>query len=666
VAYNYLDETQLADALHDSEEYMKDFYDPIPELMRITRGKPGRVPAGKPKVTDGTLAGVRRETPKQIIQQPPTGVVTLKENPEVEGVLNGTLTDVILRNANSGGTPYAKSLKAIKSTIDVGSAWAECFYNRRGSLLYADYRLKFYRDVLFEKGKVSEFDANYILVVDWMTEGDIKAVIWQEKQRKHTETEWNLKALQELLDKGPADKDQDSKSPAEKKANAANGYFKLIKFRQIGVGATWYIYAPTIKKTVYTCTSKDPRGVIPVHGLVPEEDDGNPLGEPLAAISAPKQNLLDFDMQMYQYGQGLQYSPPTKLWGTTPAAKIQLVPDRVIKMEGSRATDDFEAVQIGNNAINNFPANYGLIKSQILNELGRRTDSSISSASGNVGFSKTPEGLRNNKAVTDVSDNHLRKSYELWQGRIFETLLNIHVAESVGKKELDLQPETIKRYKLDTKPTVDYGKYGETPGVISFTVNAGTSQAADNEAETEKLTNLMTIKSKIPNPDDKDMLMYNQIVSNAGVDNADKLKYSDEEILEAQERRKEAAVLAHETAKANLQAAQLAGQPQQPAPATPPPPKEPKLLGESIAWKPGDLSPAERAQALAQVGVQADSDGTSTPNAVTQATETATKIDKHVHDKTMAIAGHVAGRQDAESAREDRKEKQPEAVGSKY
>lgn len=647
MAYDYLDEKALADALHDSEEYMKDYYTHIPELQRITRAKPGKVPEGKPRVTDGTLAGIRREMPKQTIQQIPTGKAVVKGFNDMEGQISGVLTDIILPNANSGGTPFAKAKKAIRNTVDVGSAWAECFYNRRGDIFYADYRIKYYADVLFENGKVSEFDTNFMPVIDWLTEGDLKAIIWQEQQRKYTKSDYDLKALQEMLDKGPQEKDEQNKTPEEKKAGkGAAGFFKLVRFYQIGVGATFYYYSPLIDKVVYKCVSKDPRGIMPIHGLVAEEDDDNPLGEPLARYSAGKQNLLDFDMQMYQYGQGMSYSPAVKKWGDTPARKIKIAPDNVIEMNGNKSTDDFEVVNIGNSATANYAQNAGFIKTQMYNEMGQRPDSTIGSDVGAPGYSKTAAGVKQNKAVTDVSNNDLNQTYELWQGRVFETLLNIHFAYSQGKKEVDFEVETLKRLKLEKAPTIDYDKeYGK----IKFRVDASTSKAADADTENQKLTELLGIKAKMPSPDDKDMQMYNQIVTNAGVTDPEKLLYTDEEIQEAMMMRKEQQQMAHANAKlqlitANAQAQQILNPPEAPAeqPAPPPPPPQPKSLGESVTWKPGDLKPSERSQALAQVGIQADeNDPNPTPNEIAQATETATKIDKHAHDTSIAAGNHA-------------------------
>jgi hypothetical protein len=639
-AYNYLEESDLADALHDSEEYTSEFYGPIPELQRLTRGKPGKIPKGKPRVTEGTLASIRRQTPKQIIQQLPSGFSSIRNNDELQNQANAVLKDVIIANANSGGTPFAKAKRAIKSTFDVGSAWAWCFYNRTGAILHADYKLKNYADVLFEKGKVSEFDMNYQPMVEWMTESDIKAIMWQESQRKLTKSQYDLKALQRLLDHGPSLKPEAAKTPAERKANSTNGYYKWVYFFQRGVEATWYIYAPSIKETLWTGVTKDPRGIIPIHGLIAEDDDDNPLGEPLAGISAGKQNLLDFDMQMYQYGQAKHYSPTVKKWGDTPKSRIRLLPDEIIEMNGTKASgDDFEAVNMSNDAIANFGNNYGLIKTQIQSEMGNRNDSSVSSESGNPDFSKTSAGVKQGQQVTDNSNNDLRVSYELWQGRIFETLLNIQYAESKGKKDVDFKPDTIKRYKLEDKTQVDYDA---KIGPISYHIEASSSQATNTDAETEKLSALMDKKKDMENPDDKDMLMYNQIVRNTGVADPEKLLYTDDEITRATEMRKEQQELAHAAliaqGKQAMAESQAAENPQ-PAPEAAPP--QPKTLGESITWKPGDLSPEERAQALAQVGVKATTDGNDTPNAQAQAIDAATKADKHVHDTAVALSDHV-------------------------
>jgi hypothetical protein len=212
------------------------------------------------------------------------------------------------------------------------------------------------------------------------------------------------------------------------------------------------------------------------------------------------------------------------------------VPDAVIDMGGNKTTgNDIEAIDINNSAINNFPENYGLIKSQILNELGATSDTSISSTSGNPGFSKTDAGVDALQARLGVSDNDLRKAYELWFGRICETLLNLHFALTQGTKELDLKMDTMKRMKLDPLEPVTMD-FDQEYGPITFTVDASTSEASDSKKENEELIGLLELTSKYGGlRPDRQMAIINQIIQNSGVDDAEDLLYTDDEIAQARE-----------------------------------------------------------------------------------------------------------------------------------
>lgn len=545
---------------------MRPFFQPLAEYERLGRGLPGKIPKGKPRVTDGTLAGARREAPKRIIQQLPTGKVTIKKFPELEPYVNAVLTDEILLNANSSGTPYSKSKKAIKDTFTSGMSAAYVFYNRRGDKFFADFRRVYYKDIGFEKGKTSEFDSNVMKMTGWYTKLDIKAIIyWQKQLEKMAKErgekfypEWDLKILAQLLDEGLEEKDDEHKTEEEKKkSEGSTGYIKIEHIFQVGVGAKFYGYSPKLGKAVKRCETKDPRGIIPIHLLVPEEDDANPLGEALLSISAGKQNLLDFDMQMYQYNRGLLLSPPVKKWGNVPTSAIKLVPDAVIDMGGLKtAGNDIETVDINNSAISDYRNNSSYIKTQIYNELGSTSDSSISASVGAVGYSKTDRGVAAQENKLGTSDNDLRKVTEQWLGRIFETQLNIHFAESQGMKELELQKATIKRLKLEEPYVMDYS---QDLGPIKFTVDAGTTEASDSKQENEELVGLLDITSKYGGlRADRQMAIVNQVIKNSGVDDAEDLTYTDEEIEQAKQ-------VAEIQAKAELDAA-LNPQPAMPAP----------------------------------------------------------------------------------------------------
>jgi hypothetical protein len=584
VAFSFIDEKNIKDFVTESDDYMRPFYKDLAEYERIGHGKPGRVPKGKPTLTDGVGAAIKRETPKRIIQQVPTGKVSIKKCPELEPYVNGVLTDEILLNANSGGTPYSKSKKGIKDTITSGASFAYCFYNRRGDWFGADFKRVAVRDIGFEKGKTTEFDSNVMKMSGWYTKMDLKALIHYgknlEKSAKSrgetSEFGWYLKFLAQLLDENPDGKPDENKTAAEKAQNdGIPGFYRIDHVFQIGKGATFYAYSPRLDKVVKKTVSKDPRGIIPIHGMVPEEDDASPLGEALIAISAGKINLLDFDMQMYQYNRGALLEPPVKKWGNVPTSAIKLVPGAVIDMGGNKQSgNDIETVDINNSAITDYRNNSSYIKTQIYNEQGASSDSSISASVGAVGFSKTDRGVAQQEAKLGISDNDLRKCYESWFGRVCETMLNLHFAESKGKRELELKKETVKRLRLDPeKLTMDYDK---DYGPIAFTVDASTSEASDSKQENEQLVGLLEITQKYGGlRPDRQMAIVNQVIKNSGVDDAENLTYTDEEIEQAK---------------------QLALNPPPPAPAEPPMPAMPPMPVEGEVMPPQEQMPVPEEQ----------------------------------------------------------------------
>jgi hypothetical protein len=608
MTFSYLDPSKLKTAIDDSEGFMKPFYEPLPELERISRARPGRVPKGKPRITDGTSAAITRETPKNVIQQLPTGKVTVKNFPDIEKYVNATLTDQILPNANSGGTPYAKSKTAIKDLFRNGASIAYVFYGERNGKFGADYRRVYVKDVLFDKGKVSEFDSNRMFMVAWYTKSDLEAIKAQQEKLQQADREWKLDVLTELIEGAADGKTSDNQSEQDKKfTQEDNGYIKLYHCFQIGVGATFYTYSRKLDKVAKEWVNKDPRGVIPLHVLVAEEDYANPLGEPLLEISAGKQNLLDFDMQMYQYGRGMQYSPTLMKWGPINSRSVKMQPDGIINM-GPVGQSDIKALNIDNSAIASFGNNYGLIKSQILNETGRTAGATVSAESGDPQSSKTAAGVKDNQNRLGISDNDLRKVYELWQGRIYETMLNLEFAHGKGKKELDLKMETIKQLKLQREDTVTID-YDKDMGPISFSVDASSSQAADNEKESERLLSVLEVKAKfgVPEKPSKQMALLNQVIQNSGVDDPERLLYSDEEMEAAdaeydQQKQMAQQAAQQQQAMAEQQAA-MAGQAQAPV-SQPGEEQVPPEAGQPVEETPAEPQGLDEEEAQLVEGLQ--------------------------------------------------------------
>jgi hypothetical protein len=324
--------------------------------------------------------------------------------------------------------------------------------------------------------------------------------------------------------------------------------------------------------------------------------------------------------------------------------------------------------------------------------MGRRSDTTVSGSAGAPQASKTHAGVQQSQQVTDISNNDLLISYEQWQGRIWETCLNIHFAESQGQKEMQFERSTLSRLKTDKQPIIDYDKdYGK----IGYKANAFTSkrlsddQQVANMAQLEPLMTLQNIWALGQHGWKLDIGEFQKArMERMSLDSLDKI-ITKMDSKEAEAAKQEPYPIVDPPQfrinTSDMTPEQIAGvlarggvnvplAPNLP-PGAPLPPAQPgqmplglsaaqqaefileqqkmqiaaqsgqgtqapKTLGESITWQAGDLTKYERAQALAQVGVQASADPT-TPNDAKDAMDTAVKVDKHVHDTTLALSDHV-------------------------
>lgn len=502
MAFSYIDESNIGDAYDDSKAKFAPVLGKINEYERIARNEPkGDLPAGFPSTTDGTTASYVQARPKSVIQQIPTGLVrSLDDDLELADIANLVLTEDILPNATTSGTVIQKSWAALSKAMIYGSQPAFVFYSNKGDYFGADFKLPYIKDVILEAGKTYDKDCNVIFVRAWYQPNDIKALLAREKALGGSgiDSGWRANVLKDI-DLEIKAKDDESKTPAERKLNLEAGGIEIVFAFQRGKGGTFYGYSPDLKEVVYSVTNPDPRGEIPIHYLYHDLDMSNPIGRGAVEMVEGLQNMLDAEMQMFQYAQALGLNPPLIKRGTFDTSTVRFKNNAIWDL-GLDPNASITPVNISTQATSNFTSNYGLIKSQILN-INNANDTSVSAEVGNPGFSKTDSGVKAQQERVGLSDNHLRKQFEDWFSDVCETMLNIHFAQSSGKRTIELTQEYIKRKQLEDPQfaaktaTVDFDI--ELRG-FKFRVDASTSKIKDDTEAIENLKSVLELAQQDP------------------------------------------------------------------------------------------------------------------------------------------------------------------------
>lgn len=509
-AYQFLKPDNLIETYTSSKQYTESLTYPwFLEYERIARNEVHpSIPKKYPRTTDGTTASVIRKTPHRIVQQIPTGSLKGDKEDWLTIVAKFIYEHKIIPYADSQYGLIQKCWSVIEKAMTFGSVCTYTPMIMHEGYLCPDLVLPYWGDVMIQPGKLSDKDSNFVFIRSWWRKEDIEALIDREtkqsKKSKSYQSTWDTGVLQAVLD-FQTTKDIVAQTPVEReKAVNTKGGIELITGFQRGVGSIFYTFSPQLPvgdNVARTKANKDPRGEIPVQFMYSDIDYSNPLGRGVVELVGGLQNLMDAEMQMYQYNRALMLNPPIVKWGAFNKNRIKYEPNIIIDA-GSDPTAKVEPMAIDTTAISQFPQNLATMRNQLLTLL-QSPNTDLGAAAGN---SKTPQGVVMTGATISVDDNYIRKMFETWFERWSEGAVNQYFAERTGIEELQLDEETAETLKNvdgfdpsllspDNKIRINYDT--ATPN-LSFRVDPGSSQMKDDPNQYQAAVNLLEMTMKFP------------------------------------------------------------------------------------------------------------------------------------------------------------------------
>lgn len=554
--YSYLNPDNLKKVFADSKDYTDKLTEAFSDFERIARNRPHEKRSKElPSVTDGTTASIVQKTPKRIVQQLPTGTVESDDGDDwLDIVAQDVYENKILPHANQDYSLFEKAHLMIENGLTFGISTSYTTFTNHDGIFSPDMVIPYWGDVFFQRGKKSARSSSYVFLRSWWQTTDIDALIDSEKRLAKQAKErgeaydstWDVEALKEVKEH-KQDKDEKAKTPHEDDRGIQSEAIELVTAFQRGIKAKFYTFHPGTGKVVRTKINKDPRGAMPLDFLYGDIDGANPMGRGIVELIGGLQNLIDSDMQMYQWNRAYSMAPALQVYGNIPLSTVRLAPNQLIKI--TDPTGKVVPLTVDTRSLDNYPALYGLQKSQLLN-LVNSPDTSISAEVGNPGFSKTPAGINQQQSIISVDDNAIRKRFEAWFQAWSETAINLYFAERSGVEKLRLSPRAAEKLKAlvkngtlppdfvseDNEILIDYDT--ATPA-LNFRIDASTSKMKSDADSLEQLTGLLGLINESPIlqqiiPQEKIIGLYNSIVGVSGVEDPEKLSVDIEEFKQMQ------------------------------------------------------------------------------------------------------------------------------------
>lgn len=540
-----------------TEKWSKDF----DEFIRIARNEaPNDVPERYARVSDGTTASLIRKTPKRVIQQLPTGVVTADDRSDwLPIVAEFILLNKIIPYANGEYDLIQKFWTTIENGLTIGGQAVYTPFVQSNGEFTTDASLVYFGDIFFQEGKKSLYACDYVFMRSWWQPETIDQIIATEKKlgreaKANGETyhsTWDLEALKKLRQK-KTEKDEQGTTRSEQKAGIENSAIEVVIGFQKGVGAIFYTGSPAGENNgviVREKQNKDPRGLPPIDYFYADVDGSNPFGRSIIELVGGLQNMIDGDMRAYKFNRALGLAPPVMVYGNVDTSQSIYEADAIIEM-GDNQNNRIEPLSVDTTALREYTNVYGLNKSQLLNLFNSGGDTSVSADVGNPGFGKTPTALKQQKEIMSADDNYLRKNFESFFENWAETAINVYFAEREGTEELQLDQKTAERLrKLEKDGKLDPGfvnennviriNYSSATPALRFRVDASTSKMNGQAEQLESLQLLLEMATT-PSlaqiiPQEKLAMAWNKIVLNSGVEDPDELSIDLEQYRQVQQ-----------------------------------------------------------------------------------------------------------------------------------
>lgn len=546
----FLTEKNFWHKYHKAVDWTRQWTEPFDEFVRIARNEtePG-TPQEYARVSDGTTASLIRKTPKRIIQQLPTGVVSSDDdNDWLPIIAEFILLNKIIPYANSDYDLIQKFWSTVENGLVVGGQAVYTPFLKRGREFTTDASLVYWGDIFFQPGKKSFYDCDYFFMRSWwqpetidqILEADKKIAEEVEKNGGEYTSTWDAKALQEVK-KNITSKDAEARTRAEERLGIDSSGIEVVMGFQKGVGAIFYTGCPANEGADGTIVrrkkNKDPRGLPPVDYFYSDVDGSNPFGRSVVEIVGGMQNMIDADMRAYKFNRALGLAPPVLVYGNVDTTQAIYEANALVDM-GDDPKNRIEPLSVDTSAIANYPNIYALNKTQLYALFNSGGDTTVSAEVGNPGFGKTPTALKQQKELMSADDNYIRKNFESFFENWAETAINVYFAEREGVEELQLDRKTAdklreleKEGKLEdgfvdsnNKVRIDYSS--ATPA-LHFRVDASTSKLNGQSEQLEALQLLLQIAAT-PSlsqiiPQEKLAACWNKIVANSGVEDSEDL-----------------------------------------------------------------------------------------------------------------------------------------------
>ena len=381
-----------------------------------------------PNVSSGETAGIVRRIARNLVQNTPNVEVISKFNDDDE---KGIFTKFVLTSKIIGSDLYSNDMQqnlfaSVKTAFTLGfDCVIPVLLQDAAGGWYMKYDTIHYRDVFPEPGCKDIRTAPYVFIRRYLTEAEVKGLI------RERAVGWDIDALKLLLQARPPSKEQQSVDHQTKKHHQIPEGYEIITYYSDS-GDPFLTFDARNKMLLRIEKNKHPMKWHPVHFLVLEKDNQQPLGKSQVELLLGRQEFQDL---MLNGAMKLWYrniNPSIIGFGTN--AVPNLGPGKYTQISNPNAK--VEAFEVNTQTL----MQYSTISEQNLGSMVNlvgSADQAMATQAGN-GMSATPQGVDAQQQMVDITTNNYQKAIESFFSHYCSYALTVYFAELAAVKNVEL------------------------------------------------------------------------------------------------------------------------------------------------------------------------------------------------------------------------------------
>lgn len=390
-----------------------------------------------PNVSSGETAGLIRRIARSLVQNVPNVEVVSKfDDDSPFGVFSRhTLLTKIIGSDYYSNDMQQALFASTKSSLTLGfDCVIPLLLQDAAGGWYVKYDSIHYRDVFPDPGCRDIREATEVFVRRYLTKGEVMALI------NNNTVGWDQAALAGLLKTAPGSREAQSVDHQTKKRHQIPVGYEIITWYSSS-GEPFLTFSASTKMLLRIEKNKHPLKQHPVHFLVMEKDDQQPLGKSQVELLIGRQDFQDL---MLNGAMKLWYrniNPSIIGYGTINAVP-NLSPGKYTSIPNPAAK--IEPFEVNTQTL----LQYGQISAQNLGSMVNLVgapDQQMQAAAGN-GMSATPQGVEAQQQVVDVTTNNYQKAIEGFVSHYCSYALTMFFHELAAVKNVELTADA--RQKL--------------------------------------------------------------------------------------------------------------------------------------------------------------------------------------------------------------------------